>query len=97
VAVTERNCQHYHQLAVELGLLAGCERADALAHVSRCPCCQPVVTGLATIAARLVELVPDADPPPGFDLRVLAAIDSARLGVSAESPGRADRRCPGAP
>jgi hypothetical protein len=74
--MTELRCAQCHELASELalGLLSGRERADAIAHLSRCPRCQDEVSALATTAAQLVELVPETDPPPGFEQRVLAAI-----------------------
>lgn len=74
--MTELSCAQCHELASELalGVLGGRERADAIAHLSRCPRCQYKVSALATTAARLVELVPETDVPPGFDQRVIAAI-----------------------
>jgi hypothetical protein len=41
---------------------------------------------LAVTAARLVELVPEVDPPAGFEQRVLAAIAAASVPVPEESP-----------
>jgi hypothetical protein len=72
----ELSCAQCDELAPELalGVLGGRERADAIAHLSRCPRCQERVSALATTAAELVELVPEIDPPPGFEQRVIAAI-----------------------
>jgi hypothetical protein len=82
--MTELSCVQCHELASELalGVLGGRERADAIAHLSRCPRCQDKVSALATTAARLVELVPETDPPPGFDQRVMAAITPPAPGPS---------------
>jgi hypothetical protein len=82
--MTELSCAQCHELASELalGVLGGRERADAIAHLSRCPRCQYRVAALATTAARLVELVPETDAPPGFDQRVIAAITPPAPGPS---------------
>ena len=57
-----------------LGLLDGEERAAALEHVHRCPSCQAVVSELAGVADLLAQLAPEAEPPPGFGDRVVAAM-----------------------
>jgi hypothetical protein len=57
-----------------LGLLDGAERADALEHVHRCPSCQAVVAELSGVADLLAQLAPEAEPPPEFGHRVVAAM-----------------------
>jgi hypothetical protein len=74
--MAELSCEQCRELAAELalGVLGGRERAEALAHLSRCPRCQDTVSAMTATVGRLVELLPEADPPTGFDQRVIAAI-----------------------
>jgi len=67
-----------------LGLLAGSERAAVLHHLDRCEQCRELMHELSTVADGLVLLAPNAEPPPGFEQRVLE-----RIGAT---PGR--RRWP---
>jgi hypothetical protein len=68
-----RECASVRDMAPDLalGLLDGEARADALAHVHRCPSCQAMVGELSEIADLLLQLAPEADPPPGFERQVL--------------------------
>jgi VIT1/CCC1 family predicted Fe2+/Mn2+ transporter len=54
-----------------LGALTGRERAEALAHLEHCLACQEKVRRLMTQGEKLLELLPAAEPPPGFEHRVL--------------------------
>ncbi len=74
--MSELSCQQCRELATELALdvLAGRERAGALAHLDRCISCRDTVSALTLTADRLVELVPDAAPPAGFEQRVMTAL-----------------------
>lgn len=62
------------QAAAELalGLLSGPERADALVHLEMCAVCRTTVDELADVADHLLLLAPEAEPPAGFESRVLA-------------------------
>jgi hypothetical protein len=77
--VTALTCIELADLAPELALelLAGDERAAALAHVQRCDSCQQLVSALTDTTDRLLLLAPSAEPPPGFERRVLAAVNEA--------------------
>jgi hypothetical protein len=70
-----RECAGVREVAPDLalGLLDGEARANALDHVHRCPSCQAVVAELSGVADLLVQLAPEAEPPPGFERRVLDA------------------------
>lgn len=57
-----------------LGLLTGTDRADLLEHLDKCASCRAEVEGLAEVSDRLLLLTPTAEPPPGFESDVLAAI-----------------------
>ncbi|HEX6404934.1 MAG TPA: hypothetical protein VF003_17525 [Pseudonocardiaceae bacterium] len=74
--MAELTCQQCREVAAELALdvLPCHERADALAHLERCTSCQDTVSALAGTADRLVELLPAAEPPAGFEQRVISAL-----------------------
>jgi hypothetical protein len=77
-------CAHVHDVAAELalGALTGRERAGAIAHLERCRVCREDVRQLMATGGQLLELLPPAAPPAGFETRVLQ-----RLGMPA-SPER---------
>jgi hypothetical protein len=74
--MTELTCQQCRELAAELALnvLNGHERAQALAHLDDCTSCRDTVSALTVTADRLIELLPHAQPPAGFEHRVMAAL-----------------------
>lgn len=69
-------CRELEDVLVELALgqVAGEPRARALAHVERCARCAAELGSLAVVADELLELVPPAEPPAGFESRVLARV-----------------------
>jgi hypothetical protein len=74
--MTELTCQQCRELAAELalGVLPGIERARALAHLDSCTACRNTVSALTLTADRLIELLPGAEPPAGFEQRVISAL-----------------------
>ena len=74
--MSELTCQQCRELATELALdvLPGRERAVALAHLDGCTSCRDTVSALTHTADRLVELLPDAEPPAGFEQRVMTGL-----------------------
>jgi hypothetical protein len=76
--VSELTCAELEELAAELalGTVSGAERAGALDHLARCAACRELVDDLAGVADRLLLLAPVAEPPPGFESKVLG-----RMGV----------------
>ena len=75
MASSERKCDRRDDAAeLALGLLTGTDRADALEHLETCASCRTEVEGLAEISDRLLLLAPPAEPPPGFESDVLAAM-----------------------
>ena len=72
-------CGRFRELAPEiaLGLVAGHERAEALSHLQGCSACRHHIATLGAVHDRLRALVPPAEPPVGFEQRVLE-----RLGVT---------------
>ena len=61
-----------------LGILPSEERAALARHLVECPECRREVDGLTTVGDDLLALVPDAEPPLGFERRVLAAVRRPR-------------------
>jgi hypothetical protein len=77
--MAELDCAQLRELGPELalGVLAGRDRAVAIAHLQDCPACEQHIRELSAVGDRLVSLVPGAEPPVGFEQRVLA-----RLGLA---------------
>lgn len=77
--MSELSCQQCYQIAAELALdvLPGRERGNALRHLNNCPRCRSSVRALAGTADQLIELVPEASPPDGFERRVVAALTTS--------------------
>ena len=71
--VSALSCSEVRELAPELalGILSGAERAEVLLHVNGCARCQAHVAELTEAADAIPQLVPEAEPPPGFEGRVL--------------------------
>lgn len=70
----EMNCVDLSRMAAELalGVLTGRERALAVAHLDTCEECAEDVRQLMATGEQLLELLPPAEPPVGFETRVLA-------------------------
>ncbi|HKA84700.1 MAG TPA: hypothetical protein VKD21_12600 [Acidimicrobiales bacterium] len=70
------DCADVAEVAPELALeiLGGAERAAAIAHLEGCVSCQQLVDTLAADADRLLMLAPSAEPPAGFQDRVLTSL-----------------------
>jgi hypothetical protein len=73
-------CVEVRELAPELalGTAGGPERAEALQHASECGPCRALIGELAAAADALPLLAPEAEPPAGFEERVLAALRAPR-------------------
>jgi Putative zinc-finger len=69
-------CAEARELLPELaaGVAAGDERARALSHLSGCPACRREFAGTAEVIDELLWLVPEHDPPAGFESSVLARL-----------------------
>jgi hypothetical protein len=85
----DMTCAHVHDVAAELalGALTGRERADAIAHLGKCRACRENVRRLMATGGQLLELLPPAQPPAGFETRVLA-----QPGMPASPAGRPESR-----
>jgi hypothetical protein len=74
--MTEPTCDEFKELSAELalGILHGRERADVIAHLETCPACHEELLLMGDLADRIVALTPSAEPPAGFETRVLAGL-----------------------
>jgi hypothetical protein len=79
----DMTCGELADVAAELalGVLTGRERAMAVAHLDTCDACREDVRQLMATGEQLLELLPPAEPPAGFETRVLE-----RLGLPAPAP-----------
>jgi hypothetical protein len=64
--------------ALALGGLYGEERAELLAHVESCSRCAALLKHLSLVGDSLLELAPAAEPPLGFEVRVLEELRRLR-------------------
>jgi hypothetical protein len=71
--VSALTCAEVRELAPELalGILSGAERAEVVLHVNGCARCQAYVAELTEAADAIPQLAPDAEPPAGFEVRVM--------------------------
>ncbi len=72
-------CDEFQAQSAELalGVLDGRDRSDALAHTDHCLACRHHLMEMGDLADQLFELAPEAEPPAGFETRVLAAFRPA--------------------
>lgn len=87
-------CADVRDLACELALdvLDGGERAAVLTHLETCAACRADVASLTRAADELLLLVPEVEPRPGFEDRVLARLDAAAAAPVVPPPRPARRR-----
>ena len=77
------SCAEFADSAAELalGVLTGRERAEALAHLDYCEACREHVRQLTITGEEMLGLLPTAEPPAGFETRVMD-----RLGFPMPAP-----------
>ncbi|MFG2355345.1 anti-sigma factor family protein [Streptomyces sp. NPDC048521] len=88
---SDPNCEKLREVGAELalGVLPGRERAEAVAHLDRCADCRDYVRQLTGIGDRLIGLLPDREPPLGFETRVARRLARTSGGHrSAHAAGR---------
>jgi hypothetical protein len=78
--MSEMSCAQVQEASAEyaLEILPPHERGRVAAHLLRCPSCRAEVQELSHLGARLLDLVPGAEPPIGFDSKVLARVTRRR-------------------
>jgi hypothetical protein len=72
----EMGCAQVRELAPELalGIAEGDERGAALRHLGACADCRQLVSELSSVGDELLLLAPVAEPPSGFESRVLGRL-----------------------
>jgi hypothetical protein len=70
------DCDDIRDLTAELalGIASGEDRARVLEHVAGCRACRDDLRQLTNIGDELLAFAPEADPPAGFEQRVLRAL-----------------------
>jgi hypothetical protein len=91
----DMTCAELADVAAELalGVLTGRERAVAVAHLDTCEACREDIRQLMATGEQLLELLPPAEPPAGFETRVLERIGlpaPAREPASAQEEAQED-------
>ncbi len=87
----ELPCDDLRDLLPEaaLDLLDEPTRGETLRHVGACPGCRHQFEQLVAAADQVMALAPEAEPPAGFEQRVLARLDAAApRPVAVRSPRR---------
>jgi hypothetical protein len=89
----DMTCGEMADVAAELalGVLTGRERAMAVAHLDKCDGCREYVRQLMATGEQLLELLPPAEPPAGFETRVLERLG---LPTPAKAGGREEDNYP---
>jgi anti-sigma-K factor RskA len=90
----DMSCDEFAEVAAELalGVLTGRERAAALAHLDGCESCREQVRELSMAGDELLALLPSAQPPAGFESRVLERIGLTAPGQPSDVPVLTDER-----
>ena len=90
------SCDQVRALVPELalGIADAGERAAALEHVDSCPGCREALAELSKVVDDLLLLAPEAEPPLGFESRVMnrIAAEDARPGTVVPLTTRPPRR-----
>ena len=61
-----------------LGSVTGQDRARALKHLAGCPECRRELSALSEVSDELLLLAPPAEPPVGFESRVMESLGGSR-------------------
>ncbi len=95
----DMSCDEFAEVAAELalGVLTGRERAAALAHLDGCESCREQVRELTMARDELLALLPSAEPPAGFESRVLERIGLTAPAQSADDHHQQLPDLPGQP
>ncbi|MFE5589876.1 hypothetical protein [Streptomyces sp. NPDC056549] len=86
-------CERLREAGAELalGVLPARERAEAVAHLDHCPECRAYVERLTAVGDGLLGLLPGAEPPVGFESRVVRAMAP---GTASPAPSARDAAAP---
>ena len=89
----DADCASFDEDAAELALelLEPGRRDPLLAHAERCQRCRDELQSLSSAADRLLTLAPEAEPPVGFDVRVLeSTVPVAPIHTAGNRPATVD-------
>lgn len=80
--MSELACAEVREAATEyaLGILSSTEAREVSDHLAVCPACRLEVEQIRVVGEELLDLVPDAEPPLGFDRKVMAGMRPRRHG-----------------
>jgi hypothetical protein len=69
----DERCDELREPVAELalGIASGEQRARVLDHTGRCASCQRLLGEFALVGDELLQLAPEHEPPPGFEVRVI--------------------------
>src|ERR687897_3940115 len=69
----ERGCEAIREQLAELalGIASGDQRARVLEPIAGCPRCRRLLGEFALVSDELLQLAPEHEPPPGFEVRVI--------------------------
>ncbi len=83
-------CAEVAELLAEVatGAATGADRARVLRHLAGCARCQRELEELARTADELLPLVPEREPPAGFEAAVLARLAPVPADLTAAAPAR---------
>jgi hypothetical protein len=75
-----RDCDETRALTAELalGVAAGDERAKVVKHLETCATCRGEIASLVRVLDEVLLLVPEREPPAGFESRLLAKMMAPR-------------------
>ncbi|POX49641.1 hypothetical protein C3489_24265 [Streptomyces sp. Ru71] len=73
-----------------LGILSGRQRAEAVGHLERCAGCREHVRQLTLVGDRLVGLLPDCEPPLGFETRLARRLPQEATAYEGRPSARGD-------
>ena len=84
------SCSRFRELAPDLALdlLTGLERADVLAHLEACRPCRIEMASLLECTEQILSAAPPAEPPMGFEQRVLARLAEETRAAPRRHPRR---------
>lgn len=80
--MSELTCAEVQEAVTEyaLGILPSTEAREVADHLAVCPACRLQVEQIRVVGEKLLDLVPDAEPPLGFDRKVMAGMRPRRRG-----------------
>jgi len=78
-----RQCEAVQDELAELalGAVSGRRRAELLEHTGSCPRCLAELERLSIVADTLLQLAPRAEPPLGFEMRLVQRLQASAVPI----------------